>query len=318
MRPLLITALLLVPFAGASRADETVWLELRTADKIGPQAKPAQGPAGETAIEVTGGDAASATTLLVCEEPAVHWPQYVVRGRVKYAGVVGDGYLELWNDFGEHGAYFTRALAPTGQMGKMSGDSDWREFTLPFYAGDAVKLHSLTLNVVLPGAGTVTVCGPVTVGPLAHTRLVPPMTADSPPYNPPVAAPPTDAPMEMIPLSVAPINESNAWWTESQSGLIGGSFGAAVGTVGGLIGLSTAWRRMRRLTVVLYGVALSVCGASLVAGLLAIGTHQPWHVYYTLLLIGFLGVTVFGVNYRAVFHRFRDDELRRISAIDIG
>ena len=33
--------------------------------------------------------------------------------------VAGDGYSELWNDFGPKGKFFTRSLAPWGKMRKL-------------------------------------------------------------------------------------------------------------------------------------------------------------------------------------------------------
>ena len=51
-------------------------------------------------------------------------------------------------------------------MKKISGTSDWRNFDLPFYANPGMKLKRITLNVVLPGEGTVIVAEPLVIGPL--------------------------------------------------------------------------------------------------------------------------------------------------------
>src|SRR5271170_5943985 len=108
MHPLLILTLLSAlsadePPAAKPAADQAVTLELSAPDKAGPQAKAAKGPKDQTAIEVTGDAEASTTTIMVVEDPKVTSPQYVLKGRVKYEGVKGAGYLELWNDFGKKG-----------------------------------------------------------------------------------------------------------------------------------------------------------------------------------------------------------------------
>ncbi len=164
-------------------------------------------------------------------------------------------------------------------MKKLSGTSDWRDFELPFHAEPGMTLHRLTLNVVLPGAGKVIVSQP---------------------------------------LTLAPLDSAGQWWTEPQAGWIGGSLGAVVGILGGLIGLSMAWQQSRLLTFGLCGLALAICGISLIAGIIALGVGQPWHVCYPLLLLGVIGLTVLGFNLRTVVRRFREDELRRMNAVDVA
>src|SRR4051812_48757466 len=49
-------------------------------------------------VEVTGKDGEKTTTLvLVLDKPKVPSHQYMLKGRVKYEGVAGDGYLEMLN-----------------------------------------------------------------------------------------------------------------------------------------------------------------------------------------------------------------------------
>jgi hypothetical protein len=182
----------------------------------------------------------------------------------------------LWNDFGAKGAFFTRSLAPWGKMQKLTGSSGWREFELPFLAEPGMRPRRLTLNVVLPGAGKVTVAQ----------------------------------------ATLSPVNSAGDWWTEPQAGLVGGALGTLVGTLGGLIGLSRAWSKLRRLALPLYFIGLSVSSVCLIAGLAALGLAQPWHVCYPLLLAGIIGVGVLGFNLWQQFQRHRADELRRITAVD--
>jgi len=53
-------------------------------------------------------------TLAEIANPGITKDRYVVRGRVRYRGVIGEGYLEMWNLFGDGGRYFTRTLAMPG------------------------------------------------------------------------------------------------------------------------------------------------------------------------------------------------------------
>jgi hypothetical protein len=273
---LLLTTVLLLPAAASHANDAGLPLPFIAADQREPNTAPAKGPAGEDAIEVTGSATDGATTIAILESPAIATHHYVVRGRVKYKQVSGDGYLELWNDFGPQGEFFTRSLAPSGKMRKLAGSSDWREFELPFFAEPGMRPQRLTLNVVLPGAGKVTV---------AQAML-------------------------------DPASSSGDWWTEPQAGLLGGALGMLLGTVGALIGLSSAWSRLRPLALPLYFVGLSISSVCLLAGFVALCLRQPWHVCYPLLLAGIIGVGVLGLNLWQQFHRLRADELRRITAVD--
>lgn len=93
------------------------------------------------------------------EKPAVTLRAYMLRGKVKYAGVGGEGFLEIWNHFPEpkKGAYFSRSMAETGPMGKLRGDSPWKEFVLPFNFDDPTypMPEKIQFNVYLPQSGTV-------------------------------------------------------------------------------------------------------------------------------------------------------------------
>jgi hypothetical protein len=86
---------------------------------------------------------------------------YALIGEVRYENIIGDGYLELLNYYpsksgvGEE-AYFSRTLANSGEMGKISGTSTWRRFRLPFNrTGTSHSPTKLDLNLYLPGPGTV-------------------------------------------------------------------------------------------------------------------------------------------------------------------
>src|SRR5262245_21229900 len=116
MRLLCLSVLMLCLSITVSQASEggIVRLEFLAPAESSPQTTPATGPSGEPAIQVTGSDAATTTTIIACRNPPLSHHQYVVRGEVKYEGVAGDGYLELLNNFGPQGEYFTRSLSSWG------------------------------------------------------------------------------------------------------------------------------------------------------------------------------------------------------------
>jgi len=225
---------------------------------------------------VVGGEGKTTSTIVRCPAPAISSHQYVVRGQVKYDGVVGDGYLELWNDFGSKGKFFSRSLAERGPMGQLKGTSGWRKFELPFYAEEGMRPESLTLNVVLPGAGNVTVTQP----------------------------------------TIAVLDTSSQWWSEPKSGLIGGIFGSLVGVLGAAIGCLSGMRKAKHLTLGLFAFTITMGAIALIAGLVAVTCRQPWHVYYPLLLGGIIDVAVLGGNLLPVLRRYQADELRRLQALN--
>jgi hypothetical protein len=94
--------------------------------------------------------------VLVLDNPGVSSIRYAIAGQIRYEGVEGISYLEMWNHFSNGTAYFTRTLADTGPMGNIRGSSDWREFSLPFHSSREVGAPTkIVLNVVFAGRGTV-------------------------------------------------------------------------------------------------------------------------------------------------------------------
>jgi hypothetical protein len=102
--------------------------------------------------------------LAVIPQPRISSPVYALKGRIRYDSVEGDAYLQLNNNFGDKGVFFTKGLEPSGPMGKISGSSNWRPFILPFYANQGDQAGAtpmvpgkLTLELYLPATGTVTI-----------------------------------------------------------------------------------------------------------------------------------------------------------------
>jgi len=102
--------------------------------------------------------------LAVLPQPKISSPIFALKGMIRYEDVEGDAYLQMNNDFGEKGVFFTKGLAPSGPMGKISGSSHWRPFVLPFYTNQGDQAGTgplmpdeLALELHLPAAGTVTI-----------------------------------------------------------------------------------------------------------------------------------------------------------------
>ena len=232
-------------------------------------------------------DAPRTITVAVFERPSLREAHWVVSGRVRYESVEGHRYLEMWSHLGKSG-YFTRTLGATGPMQWLSGTSVWREFALPFDArGTKLRPDKLVVNVVLPGRGTV----------------------------------------ELSPLSIydgwagaleSPGLRGAAWWGDRQGGWVGGLAGALFGILGAVIGGFIAKGRARGFvrSVLLAEIGLGV--TLLAAGLVAFLGHQPYAVWYPLVLFG--GFLCLWAPYflRLSGRRFRDAELRKMAALDIA
>lgn len=113
------------------------------------------------------------------------------------------------------------------------------------------------------------------------------------------------------------------WWTNQDAGLIGGIGGSAVGVLGGLIGVVAGFfarkGAMKTAVFAMLGLLVVACVASLITGVVAVVLKQPYHVWYPLVLLGFIGATVGGsmipvltMVYRQAEHRrFEAEQLRR-------
>lgn len=222
-------------------------------------------------------------TLVVLTPPTVMPSTYMVRGRVRYEGVAGAGYLEMWNHFPDGGRYFTRTLDASGPLGQLTGSSDWREFVLPFNTLGKASPTKLEINLVLPGAGRVEF---------------------------------TDFELS------APADElfgraAGAWWSDQQGGLLGGVCGALLGILlGGVLApLMTCGRARGFVLSVL--ILVGVAGACLAAaGVAALVLGQPYGVYYPLLLLGGLSAFFGFGGIPMALNRYRQHDLRRMQALD--
>jgi hypothetical protein len=277
--------LFLVAATAVADAQELKWDKLQQEGRItGGAVVPPAPDALFHQLKVEGISTARALTVLTIDRPSVRGPRYVLSGQVRYEGVEGIGYLELWNHFPDGGQYFTRTLAETGPMMKLSGSSGWRTFTLPFDATGAPPPTRLVFNVVLPGKGV------VYLGPLELSN---------------VGSGAFDLGEVEQPLGAT-------------AGMLGGLSGALVGAVGALIGVLTSLGRARRF-VDLAAKALVVVGTvAFIGGVVAIARSQAYAVYFPLLSVGFVSTVVPLALLPAIRKRYEDIELRRMRAHDVG
>jgi len=230
--------------------------------------------------------------LLKIHKPSISKKLYAIKGEIKYEGVRGDGYLEMWNFFPPlqagmpEGQYFSRTLGVGGEMGKLSGTSSWRPFMLPFDStGGSGSPTRLEINLFLPATGTVYL-GPVTL--VEYTGS----------------------------LFGTGRGYQSAWWSDRAAGLVGGIGGAALGCLGSLLSW-LAWKGLARRFVV--GGAWVLIGFGVVlglAGIIALCLSQPYAVWFPLTLGAVLLLGIIPFRLRSFLKHYEDLELRRMTAID--
>lgn len=241
-------------------------------------------PGGTPVLELRA-TAAGPTSLhlVTIDHPPVSGPRYVVAGQVRYEGVEGQGYLEMWTVFPNGERFFTRTLAPQGPLAAFHGESNWRRFELPFDMSGTSQVPSrLEINLVLSGPGTVWL-GPIHLQPWAGQA-----------------------------------GTNGGWWSERVGTLVGTMLGSFLGVVGAIIGVLSGRGRARRLVLTLLVGMIAVGGALALVGAAAAVSSQPRHVWYPLLAIGGASALIGLVILPAMRRRFAADELRRIDALDAG
>ena len=228
--------------------------------------------------------------LFTVSKPPISNLTYAVTGRIKYENVRGDGYLEMWNYFPPlqpglpEGQFFSRTLGLSGEMGKITGTSDWRNFALPFdRTGASGPPTHLDLNLLLPGRGTVYL-GPFTLVQFSGRA------EDS--------------------------HHTGVWWSRRQGDWIGGLLGSLAGILGGTIGTLAGSGKARRFVLVTQKIMIVFGWILATSGFVALARAQPYHVWYPLLLCGVLAVAIFWALLPVTRKRYHDLELRRMAAVD--
>ena len=225
----------------------------------------------------------SSVTVLTIEAPRITGPGYVLSGQVRYDGVDGTGYLEMWNYFPGGGQYFTRTLGKEGPMMKLHGTAGWRPFALPFDATGAPPPRRLVVNVVLEGRGTVY---------LSELTLRDQAQADS--------SSPADGGIDRL------------------EGFAGGIAGGIIGSAGALIGVLAALGRARRFVIAI-AVTLAVTGAvTCLTGIAAIASGRSPSASVALLLVGFFASVLPLALLPTIRRRYEEIEMRTMRAHDVA
>ncbi|MDA3864072.1 MAG: hypothetical protein PF689_09435 [Deltaproteobacteria bacterium] len=205
--------------------------------------------------------------LLKIQNPQLNSDSYSLWGKIRYTGVEKNSYLELWNVFGKR-KFFTLTKDGSGFMKNISGNSEYRNFSLPFnQANSMLKLKMLQLNLVIMGEGEIIFSPQVYL-----------VDGTKNPYK------------EIKKRSV----KNLPWWDDDTGGYIGGLLGLLIGLCGAVSAYFIHKGKQYRLVKICIGVILVIALASLIAGISAYFCNQPYVVYYPMLLSGFISVFVFG------------------------
>jgi hypothetical protein len=237
-------------------------------------------------------DSALQLPLFKILKPSISNMVYALTGQVKYENVEGDAYLEMWNYFppGQpglpEGAYFSRTLGTSGEMGKITATSDWRNYSLPFNRTGTFGLPTrLEINIFLPGHGTVY---------LRSAQLL--EYGDTRALN--------------------DDTESTGWWSAEAAPWIGGIGGPLIGCSGGLLGWLAGKGKARRFVLAAWKGCIAVGILFLVAAIIAFATGQPSYVSMPLFIFGIVPTVVFSAVWPSAKKSYADLEIRRMAAID--
>ena len=248
---------------------------------------------GKTVLEVVNtNDTALHEPLMKLVAPKITTAFYAVEGEVRYEGVAGEGYLEMWNYFPpvKAGApemgYFSRTLGESGVMGCLTGTSEWRRFMLPFNRTGATSAPTrLEINLFLPSQGKVY---------LSSIKLV--QYAEG--------------------FGAASGASGTAWWPERAGGVIGGLCGAILGCLGGLIGWLASQGKARGFVVLTTKAMIALGALSAAAGLVALALRQPVGVWSVLLLLGAVLLAILPYRLKHYNRGYENLEMRRMAALD--
>lgn len=285
MRRVLASATVALLIAARAATAQGVTVDWSRTAVSGGRALPGEGPDGATALQLRAtAPGGTSFHLVTIDDPQITGPAYVVAGQVRYEGVEGQGYLEMWSVLPGGERFFTRTLAGEGVLAALHGDSQWRRFELPFVLDGSPAPRRLEINLVLPGGR-----GIVWLGPLRLERYTP-----------------------------APARAQGAWWSERSGILFGVVLGSLLGVMGATIGVLAGRGKARRLVLGLLGAMVAVGAAFVLVGAAAMLTSQPRYVWYPPLLLGGISTVVGLVLRRPLKLRYAADELRRIQAMDAG
>lgn len=107
----------------------------------------------------------------------------------------------------------------------------------------------------------------------------------------------------------------------SNPGMVGGIFGSIMGILGGIIvtlaGVFVPRGKAKKLTLGVNTFAFVLSFVSLVLGIVAYLSGQPYGIWYGFGLCGLLGTSGFGRGFWVILKRARDAELRKLMSEDL-
>lgn len=248
---------------------------------------------GRAALKlVNANDTPLQAQLVKVIKPPITKRKYAIVGEIKYEGVHGAGYLEMWNYFpaAKPGAlepgYFSRTLGESGEMGKITGTSNWRRFMLPFDWTQAKEGPTrLEINLFLPAQGTVYL-GPIQLVEYTGT------------------------------FGGAQSASANAWWPDWAGGLIGGIGGAVLGCLGSLLAWLASKGKARGFVLATLKSLIILGVLSALAGVVALSLRQPYGVWFVPLLLGAILLLVLPSRLRQYQKMYENLEMRKMAALD--
>jgi hypothetical protein len=207
-----------------------------------------------------------------------------------YQDVRGDGYLETWNFFpplkpgSPEGQFFSRTLGVSGEMGKISGTSNWRPFVLPFNrTGASGPPTRIEFNLFLPASAAVQ---------LGALELV------------------------EFPDGSSGAETPGAWWSDQTAGWIGGMGGAVIGCLAGLLAWLASNGRSRSFVVRTVQVLIALGGLLGIGAIAALASRQPYAVWFPLVLGAALLLGILPPRLREFRRRYEELELRKMASVD--
>ena len=110
------------------------------------------------------------------------------------------------------------------------------------------------------------------------------------------------------------------WFDTKTAAIIGALVAGPLAATGALMGscceicVRKGWKKYA-LTIFTIATALSVL--LIVTAIIAAANDQPYHVWYSFFLPGFIGTVVFSSLFPVVRKRFTEDEFRQMQAKDL-
>ena len=110
------------------------------------------------------------------------------------------------------------------------------------------------------------------------------------------------------------------WFDTGTTRVIGMLIGSILGLTGALIGCSCSFCARKGWKKPIYTIFISAIAISIVllfTGVVAVCVKQPYHVWYSFLLPGFIGTIIFSGLFPVIRKRFIESEMIKMQAKDL-